>query len=243
MRGRAAQNALLLLLGGTVLVIVRTGEHLKYVRPSLTPLLVASGVLICVLALAAMVRDYRAGEGDTCADDHDHEHGHGSGPVWALAAPILVLLAVAPPAIGVGALDSNSARSGNAPAAALADWSPPQVEGVPELALPRVVQLAQPDSGADVAGLVVAVTGFVAPSTDGAGVDLARIAIMCCAADARTLRMHLRGDFTAPPQGTWVQVEGTIGPGSATEASAWVPDFHVTALAPVPTPEFEYATF
>lgn len=254
---REAQNTLLLLLGGAVLVTVHTGEHLKYVRPSLTPFLVVSGVLIVLLAVATMIRDYRAGDsvahdavdddGDVAGPARSHEpggghHHHGAGPAWALALPILVLLAVAPPAIGANAVDSNSARAGNAPsrAAVIADLPPGEK---PEVSLLRVIQVAQPESGVDVEDRVVTVTGFLAPAVSGTGLDLARISILCCAADARTLRMHLVGAAPALAEGTWVQVEGTIAPGSASAESQWVPDFAVSRMQAVEAPQFQYTTY
>ncbi|WP_433202320.1 TIGR03943 family putative permease subunit [Nocardia sp. CA-107356] len=134
---RETQNLLLLLIGGAVLWITLDGSYLRYVKPSLYPFLLVSGIGFVLLAVLAIVRDIRRdrasdeqdngfggdvlGHGDLrgrsdvlgrdrAHGDHDHDHEHGSGRApWLLLAPVAALLLIAPPALGAGAAVTSSA--------------------------------------------------------------------------------------------------------------------------------------
>jgi uncharacterized repeat protein (TIGR03943 family) len=87
----------------------------------------------------------------------------------------------------------------------------------------------------------VSLTGFVVRR--GAAVDLARMTIVCCAADARPNRVRLVGDLgdlgdVAPD--TWLQVRGTVQPGSGSAATRYVPAMTVRSVEVVPEPPDPY---
>jgi uncharacterized membrane protein YcgQ (UPF0703/DUF1980 family) len=62
---------------------------------------------------------------------------------------------------------------------------------------------------------LVTITGFVLNQRDG--VDLARIVIICCAADAQLARIHLRGPASGGAlrfaDNTWLRVERRVESG------------------------------
>ncbi|GAA3239077.1 TIGR03943 family putative permease subunit [Actinocorallia longicatena] len=111
---RAAQNLLLLLLGGAVLwITLGTGEFTNYVKPGLELPLVGSALLLIVLGLAGMRRDWN--------DDAD-EHPHGRSVTEAQAqAPAQQERSGAPgvpPAVRAGVEDGPvPAVTGTAPEA------------------------------------------------------------------------------------------------------------------------------
>lgn len=92
---RETENALLLLVGVSTLIISATGTFTRYVKPSLLPWLMASAVLLIVLALVSIVRDIRSGPQET-----EHGHRHRSGVLWLLIVPVALLGFVVPPALG-----------------------------------------------------------------------------------------------------------------------------------------------
>lgn len=77
------------------------------------------------------------------------------------------------------------------------------------------------------------------------GVDLARIVIICCAADARTARIHLIGPkvalVTDPGSDQWWQVVGTVVPDSATEDNEFIPEMRVVTVERTTPPENTYS--
>ncbi|MGD9529352.1 TIGR03943 family putative permease subunit [Pseudonocardia sp.] len=224
---REARHTLLLLLGGALARIALDGTFLRYVRPDHRWLLLGAGVAMILLAGLALWRERRAPE-------HDDHAGPDRHVPWLLLLPVLALALVPPPALGADAVT----RAGDAnPIAATATFDP-LPRGLPEPPLGEVVAraVAGPAGGLD--GREVAVTGFVVRR--GAAVDLVRLHIACCAADARPHRLHLAGDTGTPQQDTWLRVRGHVEPGSATAANRFVPTLVVTSVQVVPAPPDPY---
>ena len=225
---RETQHVLLVLLGGAMLRIAADDTYLRYVRPSHRWLLVAAGVVIVALAVVALVRDLR---GHAPADDHDHA---GSQVPWLLLAPVLVIALVAPPALGADSVTRAGARN-----AVVQDGDVfPPLPANPELTVAEFVQRAAWDTTGSLDGREVTLTGFAVRR--GAAVELARLTIACCAADARPNRIRLVGDVGDPPQDTWLRVRGTVQTGSATAATGYVPAMTVAAVEVVLAPPDPY---
>jgi uncharacterized repeat protein (TIGR03943 family) len=220
---RDTQHVLLVLLGGALLRIAADDTYLCYVRPSHRWLLLAAGAVIVALALVGLVRDRAA----TPA----HEHGHGHMP-WLLIAPVMVIALVAPPALGADAV--TRAGEGNA-AVQVSDVFGPLPD---ELSVAEFVERAVWDTSGSLDGREVTLTGFVVRR--GAAVELARLTIACCAADARPNRVRLVGDVGAPAPDTWLQVRGVLQTGSATAANGQVPALTVTSVRTIPPPPDPY---
>uniref|UniRef100_UPI00406BC216 TIGR03943 family putative permease subunit n=1 Tax=Pseudonocardia pini TaxID=2758030 RepID=UPI00406BC216 len=101
------------------------------------------------------------------------------------------------------------------------------------------VSRAGSDEGASLAGRTVTLTGFTVPGDTGP--RLARIAISCCAADARPQTVRLTGDLApTPAPETWLRVTGSLEPGSADAATNWEPALRVTSTEAVAVPEDPY---
>jgi uncharacterized repeat protein (TIGR03943 family) len=223
---RDTQHVLLVLIGGALLRIAADDTYLRYVRPSHRWLLLAAGAVIVVLAIVGLLRD-RAGP-------PAHEHG-GHAP-WLLLAPVLVIALVAPPALGADAVGRAGARNAVVQASDVFGPLPP---GDPaELAVAEFVQRAAWDTTGSLHGREVVLTGFAVRR--GATTELARLTILCCAADARPNRVRLVGDVGDPAPDTWLQVQGVLQPGSATAATGHVPALTVTSVRAVPAPPDPY---
>ncbi|GAA2568477.1 TIGR03943 family putative permease subunit [Pseudonocardia hydrocarbonoxydans] len=225
---RETQHVLLVLLGGALLRIAADDTHLRYVKPSHRWLLLAAGAVIVALAVVALVRDLR---GHAPADDHDHG---GSHVPWLLLAPVLVIALVAPPALGADSVNRAGARN-----AVVQDGDVfPPLPADPVLTVAEFVQRAAWDTSGSLDGREVTLTGFAVRR--GAAVELARLTIACCAADARPNRVRLVGDLGDPPQDTWLRVRGSVQTGSATAATGYVPAMTVAAVEVVDAPPDPY---
>lgn len=228
---RETQHVLVLLLGGALLRIAADDTLLRYVRPAQRWPVLGAGAVMVVLAVAAYLRD-RSARPAPGAGDHA---GHGA-TAWLLLVPVLVMALVAPPALGADSV----VRAGDTNAAvAAASVFPPLPGGpAPVIGLGEVVQRAMFDSTGSLDGRTIDVLGFAVRR--GSAVELARLRISCCAADARASRVRLVGDTGDPPQDTWLRVVGEIQPGTATAATHWVPTMTVRSVRPVAVPADPY---
>lgn len=148
---------------------------------------------------------------------------------------MLAVALVAPPALGADAVT----RTGPGNALRAADLLPPLPagDGVP-LSVAEFVQRAVFESGGSLDDRAVTLTGFVVRR--GAAVDLARMTIVCCAADARANRVRLVGDLGDVAPDTWLQVRGTLQPGSGTAATQYVPAMTVRSAQVIAEPSDPY---
>jgi uncharacterized repeat protein (TIGR03943 family) len=230
---RETQNVLLLLLGLGLGVMVVKGAYLHYVRPRLLPWLLLAAVALIVLALVCIIRDVRKGG----TEIHDG-HRHRGAMVWLLIVPVVLIAFVIPPPIEA---------SGATPVAASKPHPrafPPLPAGrAPAVSVPELVMRAATDSGNSLNDRLVTITGFT--MKDDSSAYLARVVIVCCAADAQLARVRLSGPGAATaasyPADTWLQIEATLVPGSATAATSFVPTMTVTAVTKIDKPANTYA--
>ncbi|MBB2992072.1 putative repeat protein (TIGR03943 family) [Mycolicibacterium iranicum] len=237
---RETENALLLLVGVSTAIITLSGAYTRYVKPSLQPWLLISAALLVVLALASILRDVRRGH----QPDHAHDHGghaHSSGTLWLLIVPIALLAFVVPPAIG-----PQTARPAVSEVSTdvLRRPFPPLPEGhAPEVSLPDLLIRIAQDSAGTLDGRLVTVTGFT--MKDGGRVDLGRVVILCCAADAQLARIHLAGPALTSvsdlPDGSWVRLEGKVPAGQNDSARRSIPSLEITSARQVDAPENTYS--
>jgi uncharacterized repeat protein (TIGR03943 family) len=207
---------MLLAVGATALWLGLTDASLAYVRAALRPPLAAGGVVLLVLAAATLV----GGRRPRRAPDAGHAHGHGGrlGAGWLLILPVLVLLLVAPPALGSYAANRQAPRGGGSTGAFPA--LPDPVDGAVPLPVSEFVSRALYDQQRSLAGARVRVLGFVAPDGHG-GYRLARFNVFCCAADAEAYEIAIRGDPGRRRADQWLLVEGR-----------WLPEPPLQRVAP-----------
>ncbi|WP_185921648.1 TIGR03943 family protein [Streptomyces sp. WAC06614] len=252
---RAARPGLLSGLGPPVLLAltgtgllhttVRSDVYLRYVKEGLRPYLIASGVLLLALGLAGLgaevvrrVRQPLDDHAEAEPDDHaegpvDHGHGGASHVAWLLAAPALTLMFIAPPALGSYTASRDRAAAGVERAA---------YEELPDAA---VTPLALEDfvgrsvhAPNTLRGRTVRLLGFASAGRTPGTWYLNRLKLSCCAADARTLRVEMRG-VQAPAGDTWVEVTG-VWRGDVVAADRPVPTLEVATVNPVDPPRNPY---
>jgi uncharacterized repeat protein (TIGR03943 family) len=230
------------LLVGTMLIrLTLTDAYQRYVRVGMGPWLLLAGVLLALLGALSVVTALRHGQVDAEHNDHegqnDHEghddhadhSDHVDGIGWLLLVPVLALLLVVPPALGSFGVDRSRVSSGSAG----------EFKALPASATPRAMTMLEFDQrafdhgGASMRGTQLRLTGFVARPVDGAGFQLARYQIACCAADAIAAVARVTGGpGITPTREAWFSVTGTFG-GLTSDG---VPEFAASAVQPVPAP-------
>lgn len=102
---------------------------------------------------------------------------------------------------------------------------------------------AAADSTNSLAGRSITLTGFTLHHTGG--IDLGRVVIVCCAADAQLARVHLSGpgvaEAAAVAEDTWLSIRGQIVVGSSHAADGFIPTMTVTDVARIDKPANTYA--
>lgn len=218
---RETQNILMLLIGLSTGLIAVKGTYLNFVKPALLPWLLVAAVLLVALAVVCLVRDLRRGP--------PSGHHHRGALAWLLLIPVaLTAFVTVPPMSAVGAETVTAAVAPPKRA-----FPPLPADGV--VSLPEVVLRAAADSTKSLEGRTITVTGFTM------GDDLARVVIVCCAADAQLARMHLTGAVGLHPNDTWLKVQGKVIPGSSSPSTNFVPTMEVTSADPIPKPRNTYA--
>jgi putative membrane protein len=238
---RETENTLLLLVGLSVWMITLTGAFTRYVKPSLLPWLALTAVLLVSLALVSIASDIRRG-GPRRHEGHPEDgHRHRGGVLWLLVVPVVVLIFVTPPALRPQAATGSVTNGSNG--AARLDFPPLPPGRAPEVSVPEVVMRAANDSSGSLNNRQITVTGFILNEPGGA--DLARIVIICCAADAQLARIHLRdvagNSVFRYPDNTWIRVEGEVSPLQRQPDQPPIPTLRAVTVTPVNAPANQYA--
>ncbi|MET9514832.1 TIGR03943 family protein [Streptomyces sp. NPDC002994] len=228
------QALLFVLMGAAVLRISLLSElYLRYVKEGLRPLLIATGVVLLLLGLAAAVREAR-GYAQPHGGGEGHDHAHGPRVGWLLYVPAVMLLLFAPPALG-----SYTAARDEVQADSLAGTFPalPDTDPLP-LSVRDFSSRAVYDTERSLRDRTVRISGFVTPGDDGRWY-LSRLLIQCCAADAGVLKVEVYG-AQAPAADTWVVVTGIWQPTGPAGSDAARPALNATAVEEIPEPADPY---
>ncbi|MGE2816717.1 TIGR03943 family putative permease subunit [Mycobacterium heidelbergense] len=236
---RETENVVLLLVGISIAVITVSGAFTRYVKPGLLPWLAASALLLIALALFAIIGDIR--RGGPRHSDSGEAHAHRNGMVWLLVVPILVLIVAAPPALRPSGATPSATAVSNV-ALNRFPFAPLPPGDAPEVPLPEVLEREVQDSTGSLTNRAITVTGFVL--NEAQGVDLGRVVIVCCAADARLARIHLRGPAAVHaaglPDNTWLRVEGQVKLLAGQPNYRTVPTLEATKVTRIDTPANPY---
>ncbi|WP_086769640.1 TIGR03943 family putative permease subunit [Streptomyces bobili] len=238
---RLLQMALLALSGLSLLhAALFTDIFLRYVKPGMRPLLIASGVLLLLLAAAEAWSLRRTGKAQEPDEEHQHDdggnhcHDHSGVPrvAWLLFLPALSLLFFAPPSLGA----YTARQAPPKPIAQQDAFDPlPSVSPLP-MTLGDFTRRVQQDRGQAIKEHSVQMTGFVTPGEEGKGWDLTRLMINCCAADVQSVKVRIH-QAKALPADTWVTVVGTWHAGGTlgTNSAPVALDAHTVKRADKPT--------
>lgn len=231
---RGTQNTVVLLVGLSAVVMVIKGTYLHFVKPSLLPWLLAAAAVLIALAVVSIVRDLRH------APAEDHGHTHRPWLVWLLLVPIALTTFVVPPPLGAQGTAPDTLAATEPARRAF----PPLPGGrAPTVPIPDVVMRAAADSTNSLDGRLITITGFTLRYPDST--DLGRVVIVCCAADAQLARIHLSGAAVAEaagyPEDTWLQLEGTVVPGTSSISTNFIPTMAVSAVTRIDKPANTYA--
>ncbi|MFJ5305570.1 TIGR03943 family putative permease subunit [Streptomyces sp. NPDC088350] len=255
---RQAQAAVLFLVGAALLHAGFTNLYLRYVKAGLQPLLLLSGAVLIVAALATAWYEWRRAKLTKAhAEVHTEAHAEGDGHVgdghegdghvghvhrepriaWLLVLPLFALILVAPPALGsYSAVRTGTALQKPYGLSKLPDSNPLTI-GLVDYASRAVY-----DHGHSLGTRRLKVTGFIALDKSGAPF-LVRMALNCCAADAQPVKIALTGKIPPVLQpDTWLEVTGTYNAKQTKDPinNGPIPYFQVALAKPVPTPKDPY---
>lgn len=226
---RAVAAAFPLLLGGLVWRLVVTGTFRDYVKAAMWPWLLLAGTGLLVLAgweLLARRADRPA---------------HRPAVAWLIVVPVMVVLGVAPGALGSSALE-RSTRPRAVAVTGDGRFAPVPRGGEPvDIPIGELVERSYAGDTAD--GATVRIVGFVAAGEDATtAFRVVRFRISCCAADAQPMAVRvIAGDgaaaATSPPVDSWVAVTGTL---ERDEPAVLEPRFRATGIEAVPEPASPY---
>ena len=238
-----AHAGILLALGALALRLGLTDAHLAYIRPAMGPVLAVAGAALAVLGgVVLFAPQHRTAHAGHAVAHDGHGHTGASRVAWLLLAPILAIAIVVPKPLGAFAANRAAATL---PMPARADFGPlppPSAAGGPvDLTLKEFVGRAVYDRGRSLQATPVRLTGFVTPQAGGGGFLLTRFIVTCCAADARPLRVAVRG--LAPPwpaADTWLEVTGTWHPQTRTAEDQRPVILDASEFRPIPAPASPY---
>ena len=251
------RGTLVLVLGFVALRLVITGSFGRYVKPGMRWPLIVSGVVLVLLGLATSIwgdegdeTDHGRGRGRRDRNGHrhaaepqgEHDHRHVPRVGWLLVVPLVVLLLVAPPALGA---DAASREPAPLPRYQGSTFPPLDAgaDGVAPLGLTEFVDRALWDDAQSVEDQPVRLTGLVVHDDDAPdGFLLTRFVVSCCAADAIPVQIGVVGGGR-PVQDSWVEVEGTLVPPPPIDRDATelpLLELEATSLRPIDEPSNPY---
>lgn len=214
------QGVVLALLGGVCARLALTDVHLRYVNGWMKWPLLATAVVLLVLAVRVVVLAGRA----------DHEH-RAPAAAWLLVAPVVAVFVISPPALGAYTAERNAVA-----VAVDQDWG--GVDASQPMPLGEFQSRAQWDD--TLAGRTVDLVGFVTRAEDGDGWVLNRLAMSCCAADVIGYQVRVEG-VPSPPVESWVRVTGRwVDPGTDALPRPGLPVVDASDVRPTDEPARPY---
>ncbi len=203
---RMGRGVLMAYVGIVVGRLVLSGGFGDFVQERMRGPLLLAAAFTLLLGLSDILRGFQ-----TAREDRDRSVGPAVG--WLLAAPLLVLVSVAPAALGAAAADRVD--SFEPPPPDESDESPwvfPEEEPF-ELRMFEFVNAALWDDTGSLVGRQVILEGLVVNDPDVPdGFVLVRFMVSCCAADGLPLKVALRGSPQTFENDEWVRATVTLRP-------------------------------
>ena len=199
--GRAA---MMCVVGAITLRLVITGEFGNFVQQHMQLPLTIAAVLLIFFGVVEVIGDLRDGR-------HDPESSRRAvAPTvgWLLGLPVLVLLSVAPAALGATAAERVDPIVPSEPASPEAFIEPiDSGDGPIQMPVYDFMSRALWDDGSDFSEVEVELEGLVvnSPEVDD-GFLLTKFAVSCCAADGLPLQVMLHGLDSTYDNDQWVRV-------------------------------------
>lgn len=200
---RMGRATLLLVIGVFVARLIVTNDYGAFVQQRMRIPLILSAAVLLVFGAIEAVGAYRAEK-----TDPDSAHRSISPTVgWLLAAPLIVLAAVAPTALGAAAAqraDPLTPTEVDAPDSGLEPID--DSDGPVEMRVYEFLSRALWDESESLAGKSIVLEGIVVNDDDiPDGFRLTRFAVSCCAADGLPLQVGVRGVAEPLDDDTWVR--------------------------------------
>lgn len=198
--GRAA---LMLAIGAFLVRLVLSGGYGAFVQQRMKIPLVLAAAMLLVFGVIEAVAGYRA----ESADPDSVRRSISPTVGWLLAAPLAVLVAVAPTALGAAAAQRSeplTPTEQNAPASGLEPID--DSNGAVEMRVYEFLSRALWDETGSLTGKEIVLEGIVVNDpniTDG--FRLTRFAVNCCAADGLPLQVGIHGLDDEYDNDTWVR--------------------------------------
>lgn len=211
---RLGRAGILLFVGVLTARLVLSGGFGWFVQQRMQiPLAIAAAILLVFGAyeLFSWTREDQAtAEGE---DDHGHDqelhegHDHRAGPAvgWLLALPLLVLISVAPTALGALAASRVDAY---VPTETGRRFDPLPSGDVVPLRVIEFLDRAAWDPDRSLEGRTIMLEGLVVNDESvPTGFKLTRFMVSCCAADGIPLQVSVHDTGQPLEDDTWVEVE------------------------------------
>jgi uncharacterized repeat protein (TIGR03943 family) len=211
-----------------------TDAMLKYLKPSMRPWLVLSGVALVVVGIVVIVGARR---------ERNH-HTHATRVAWLLVAPAVVLVLFGSQALGPYAVGQSANRWLPDYAFDLAGYARQHHTSTPTLELADIAEGVHDKTNRRFLQTHdVRLTGFI---TDIGAADheftLTRLLISCCAADATPTELHMVGAQDIPKVGRWVEVTARLLPATRGADPYADPEMQLRSLHAVREPSAPYET-
>ncbi len=214
-RGGAA--TVLVCVGAIVGRLVQSGGFGWFVQQRMRIPLALAAVIILAFGLYLLLvhpgeDDAHDHDHDGGQHDHDDDHDHSRVPSvgWLMALPILVLISVAPTALGASAADRLEAIT---PLETTERFPPLSTDEPNEMGVYDFIERAIWDDEGTLDGAEVRLTGLVVNDDElDDGFRLTRFLVSCCAADGLPVQVVVHGLTEPLPNDTWVEVVVTWRP-------------------------------
>lgn len=225
---RQTQALLMAFLGAVLLRLSLSDAYLRYVNDWMKWPILASGVLMLLLAVGPLFGDPDKVRGHAPDADVD-DHGHSGVPkaTWLLVLPGLVVFVISPPELGSFLAERRANQSAAAAPGEVATLTAGETT---PLLVQEFVWRAQ-SGGSSLVDRKVELTGFVSQEADRWYVT--RMVIGCCAADALAFRVQVDAEDEQPERDQWVRVTGeyVVGSGISIDETPILAADEVTEIA------------